>query len=205
MSLLVCDDHTMFLSALVEALQAQGHEVAAFTSEPTEIPALVELHRPSLVLLDVHMPGLSGIDLARRLREQGPRTAIVLLTASDEDWVRAAYDSRAVDGLVRKDGGLQALDATLRRVLAGDRCTSGWPLRTSPTRRSSPADLLTDREREVLRMLADGVSTPAMADRLGVSVHTVRSHVRNVLLKLGVHHRTKAAYVARELGLVPTP
>jgi DNA-binding NarL/FixJ family response regulator len=205
MSILVCDDHQMFLSALVEALESQGHEVAAYTPDPNRILELAELHHPALVLLDVHMPGMTGIELARRLREHDPRIAILLLTASTEDWVRAAFDARAVDGLVRKQSGLQALDAAIRRVLAGERTAVDWPLRTRPTTRTaSPLDDLTARERQVLSMLTEGASTTAMAERLCVSTNTVRSHVRSVLLKLGVHHRTKAAHAARELGLTAT-
>ena len=134
MSILVCDDHQMFLSALVEALESQGHEVAAYTPDPNRILELAALHHPALVLLDVQMPGMTGIELARRLREQDPRIAILLLTASTEDWVRAAFDARAVDGLVRKQSGLQALDAAIRRVLAGERTAVDWPLPDPPDR-----------------------------------------------------------------------
>ena len=147
---------------------------------------------------------MTGIEVARRLRERYPRIAILLLTASTEDWVRAAYDSRTVDGLVRKDCSLRALDAAIRRVLAGERTAADWPLETRPTTRTTPLDLLTTREREVLSMLVDGASTPSMAEHLGVSTNTVRSHVRSVLQKLDVHHRTKAAHAARELGLTAT-
>lgn len=200
MGLVVCDDHEMFLRALVDALDAVGHEVVASTADPEQLPALVERHRPRLVLLDVSLPGSDGVELAHRLRERHAGTAIVLLTGSTEQRVRQAYDGGGVDGLVSKAAGLRALDAALRRVLLGERVVVGWTSHAGPPRRTA-LDELTDREREVLMLLADGVSTVAMAEGLGVSVNTVRSHVRSVLQKLGVHHRGKAAHAAVELGL----
>ncbi|HEX5560732.1 MAG TPA: response regulator transcription factor [Nocardioidaceae bacterium] len=200
MSLVVCDDHEMFLRALVEALDAVGHRVLASTADPEELPVLVARHRPRLVLLDVSIPGSDGIELAHRLRDRHAGTAIVLLTGNTEERVRQAYDAGGVDGLVSKAAGLRALDTALQRVLAGERVVVGWTSHAGPPRRTA-LDQLTDRERQVLMLLADGASTAAMAERLGVSVNTVRSHVRNVLQKLGVHHRGKAAHAAVELGL----
>jgi len=202
MSLVLCDDHAMFLDALADALRGQGHRIAALTSDPQGLPGLVHLHDPRLVVLDVQLPDCSGVDLARQIRESDPGVLIVLLTGSVEDRVRAAYDSGTVDGLVHKGTALRSLDTALRRVLAGERVLVGWPAAVLPVRRTSQLDLLTEREREVLELISDGVPTAVMAQRLGVSVNTVRTHVRSVLHKLGVHHRTKAAHAAVELGLV---
>jgi DNA-binding NarL/FixJ family response regulator len=201
MSLVVCDDHEMFLAALVEALVSTGHEVAGSTADPSEVADLVRRHRPALVMLDVQLPGMSGVEVARRLRAVHPQVRIVLLTGSTEDWVREVYDSGAVDGLVNKASGVRVLDGAIRRVLEGERTIAGWPAAAPPTRRTNTLDLLTDREREVLTLLADGASTAAMAQSLGVSVNTVRTHVRNVFHKLGVHHRTMAAHAAFQQGL----
>jgi DNA-binding NarL/FixJ family response regulator len=86
--------------------------------------------------------------------------------------------------------------------VAGERVLVGWPAAVAPLRRTTDLDLLTDREREVLELITDGVPTAVMAQRLGVSVNTVRTHVRSVLHKLGVHQRAKAARAAVELGLL---
>lgn len=203
MSILVCDDHEMFLSALVETLEAHGHDVVAATADPAEVPRLVEQLRPDLVLLDVQLPGVSGIDLARQVRSLLPQAAVVLLTGSTEEPVRSAYDTRLVDGLVCKSSGVRVLESAIEQVLAGDRAIAGWPLETRPAR-TTPLDLLTQREREVLRLMADGATTAEMATLMGVSVNTVRTHVRNVLQKLGVRQRAKAAHAAVELGLAAT-
>jgi DNA-binding NarL/FixJ family response regulator len=203
MRLLVCDDQDMFLEALVDALVSRGHTVVAMTADPFEVPGLVGQHLPDLVLLDVRMPGSTGVDVARELRRRRKDTPVVLLTASREAWVREAFDTGLVDGLVSKESGIQTLDTALRRVLAGERTMAGChQAAMQPIRRATPLDLLTGREREVLTLMAGGSSTRAMATSLGVSDNTVRTHVRSVLHKLGVHHRTRAAHAAYELGLV---
>ena len=204
MRVVVCDDHEMFLDALVVALGSYGHEVVGAASAGPDLLALVETHQPDVVILDVQLQDASGIDLARRVRGTSPRTAVVLLTASTEACVRRAFDDRVVDGLVGKTCAIDALDLALRRVVAGQRTIVGWPPVTTTDRgQRRPADRLTDRELQVLRLITDGKSTSAMAAQLGVSVNTVRTHVRGVLQKLDVHHRAKAAIVAHELGLVP--
>jgi DNA-binding NarL/FixJ family response regulator len=200
MSLVLCDDHEMFLDALREALEASGLDVAAVTGDPTRLPALVASHRPSLVLLDVHLPGTTGVRLAESLRAEHPSLPLVLLTASREPWVRDAFDSGLVDGLIGKDNRIHVLEDAVRRVLAGEKVLVGW--RALPeVRRRTALDLLTPREREVLELLAAGATTRQMAEALAVSPNTVRTHVRGVLDKLGVHQRTKAACAAIELGL----
>lgn len=204
MSLLVCDDHRMFLDALVDALRAHGHHVAAASADPSRVPDLAEHHRPAVAVLDVQLPGTTGIELAARVRERSPATSVLLLTGSNDALVRHAYDSGVVDGLVDKCTGMPALEAAIRRLIDGERPVVGRVAEAlpQPRRRPTPLDLLTEREREVLMLITDGASTAAMADHLGVSVNTVRTHVRSVLQKLGVHHRTKAAHAAVELGLV---
>jgi two-component system nitrate/nitrite response regulator NarL len=202
MSLVVCDDHDMFLEALCWALEARGHRIDAATRDPAEVLTLVRRHDPDLVLLDVKLPGTTGIEIARELRDRQPNALVVLLTGATEEWVLRAFDTKLVDGLVSKESGIQALESALNRVLAGNRSLVGWTRRASNAPRpTTRLDLLTHREREVLTLISRGASTTAMAASLGVSPNTVRSHVRTVLHKLGVHHRAKAAHAAAELGL----
>lgn len=200
MSLVLCDDHEMFLDALREALDAAGLGVAAATCDPAELPALVAAHTPALVVVDVQLPGTTGVLVAEAIRAAHPSLRVALLTASHESWVRDAFDSGLVDGLISKDSRVQVLEDALRRVLAGERVLAGWQSRPE-VRRSTPLDLLTRRERQVLELLAAGATTRQMAEALGVSANTVRTHVRGVLDKLGVHQRTKAACAAIELGV----
>jgi DNA-binding NarL/FixJ family response regulator len=202
MRLLICDDHDMFLEALADALTALGHTLVAATSDPFEVPGLVGQHLPDLVLLDVQLPGTTGVQVAREVRRRRKQTPVVLLTASREEWIRRAFETGLVDGLVSKESGIGALDVALRRVLSGERTITGWRQSVTRSPRRTALDLLTDREREVLTLMAGGASTMAMAGSLGVSENTVRTHVRSVLHKLGVHGRARAAHAAFELGLV---
>lgn len=202
MRLVICDDHDMFLEALAEALTALGHTLVATTSDPFEVPGLVGQHLPDLVLLDVQLPGTTGVQVARELRRRRKDTPVVLLTGARDEWIRRAFETGLVDGLVSKESGIAALDVALRRVLAGERTITGWRQTATRSVRRTALDLLTDREREVLTLMADGSSTAAMATSLGVSENTVRTHVRSVLHKLGVHGRARAANTAFELGLV---
>ena len=205
MSLVICDDHEMFLDALRQALVGRSHEIAATTGDPTEVSQLVDQYAPSLALLDVHLPGLTGVDLARELRKRHRGIRIVLLTGSNEDWVHRAYQDRVVDGLIAKNTDVRTLDRNLRLVLGGERVLVGWSTSCAAAVRGATAvDRLTVRERQVLLLIADGETTDAIAGRLGVSTNTVRTYVAGVLRKLGVHQRTKAAHAAVQLGLVPS-
>jgi two-component system, NarL family, nitrate/nitrite response regulator NarL len=203
MTLVICDDHDMFVDALRDALECRGHHVAATTLDPAEVSALVTRHRPSLVLLDVQLPGMTGLELAAELRASHGDILIVLLTGSTEERVRQAYQTGLVDGLIAKSTDVRELDNALQRALRGERVLVGWsPAIPAVVRRTSPLERLTRREREVLALIADGETTEAIATRLGVSTNTVRTYVAGVLHKLGVHQRTKAAHAAVELGLL---
>jgi two-component system, NarL family, nitrate/nitrite response regulator NarL len=204
MTLVLCDDHAMFLEALAAALTAWHHDVVGLTTDPALLPALVAERRPDGCLLDVRLGDTSGIELAAQVRAASPGTVVVLLTGAREPEVDAAFDRGLVDGLVSKSCDAVVLDRAVRRALAGERVLEGWAWRPTPSPSASTRllALLTDREREVLLMIAQGASTSAMSAALGVSTNTVRTHVQSVLQKLQVHHRTKAARLAVELGLV---
>lgn len=195
MSILVCDHHTMFVHALVEALEANGHVVAAATTEPSVVPDLVDHHAPTVLLIGVQFPHTNGLDVVREVRRRGTDTIVVLLTGSTSTEVRRAFDTKLADALVSKCSGIAGLETALRAVLRGERTVVGWGP-TPRSRRRTPLDGLTPRERQVLALLAIGSSTTEIACRMEVSVNTVRTHVRSILLKLGVHHRTMAIQVA---------
>jgi DNA-binding NarL/FixJ family response regulator len=202
MRLMVCDDQWLFATALTTALIRRGHQVEA-TSEPEVLLDQVTRYHPDLCLLDGVLGAISGVEVAYRLRRVMPRPAVVLLTGSCDEQVWDAYSRGVLDGIVNKACTFGVLEDTIRRVAIGERVVEGWSAASDRTTESRPVvESLTGRELEVLRLVVQGLPTRTMATLLGVSTHTVRTHVQQVLRKLGVHGRGKVARAAVEAGLV---
>ena len=197
MRLVLCDDHDMFLDALMTALTGLGREIQAVSQHADEVVDLVVQHQPEVCLLDVMLGcGGSGLDAAVSIREQAPEVKVLLLTGAANDDVWDAYDRRVVDGVVNKVCDIDVLQTSISRVARGERVVEGWLRPLPPAGSREEADCLTERERQVLTFLVDGASTAMIAVELGISSNTVRSHVQNLLHKLGVHDRTKATRMA---------
>jgi DNA-binding NarL/FixJ family response regulator len=200
MRLAICDDQWLFASVLASALDRHGHELVITTDDPAELLDSAARLRPDLCVLDVLGPPTTA-ELGERLHELSAAPYVVLLADSRDDDAQYAYDRGFADGLVSKASGLQSLVRAIEAVAGGARVSESWP---SADRRRQPAvvDALTARELEVVRLVVRGYSTQQMADELGVSRHTIRTHVQQVLRKLGVHGRGKVARAAATAGLV---
>ena len=219
--LAIAEDHPVLRDRLVRQLAffdavdlvlvaESGDELlAAFdVRERTGAPA------PDVVLMDIEMPGTNGIDTTARLRERWPATEVLMLTVFEEEARIFAAIQAGASGYLLKDAGPDAVVQAVREVAAGGAPTSPLVARKllhyvqqredEATRRSTDNEALglTTREREVLDLLVDDVPEPRIADRLGVSPHTVRSHVKNLYGKLHVHSRAQAVRAAIERGLV---
>ncbi|MFY9914153.1 MAG: response regulator transcription factor [Nocardioidaceae bacterium] len=196
MRVILCDDHAMLLDALSHALELRGESVVATVGDPNQLLDVVRRETPDACFLDVAFESSSGLDVARALRQEHPAVRILLLTAWADEFVWAALDEGVVDGLVNKTCSVDSIHGALRRALNGERVTEGW--RRTPPIQSAPHVLerLTNRERQVLDLIVDGLDTGAMSRQLGVSENTVRTHVQGVLRKLSVHQRTKAVQIA---------
>lgn len=216
MRIVLCDDNRILSEALAVAMEAQGHQVVAIaTTAPGGLAAVAAL-QPEVVLLDLGFPDgaegpgagrAQGLDAARAMRQQHPDTAILVLSslADPETW--SAATKIGVAGFLRKDkcvseladalaviarGGV-VLDAGLRR---------GVSQRLPRRRRSHIPHSLTPREREVLRRIVAGQSSGQMADEMNITVGTLRTYVKNVLIKLGAHSRLHAAALATREDLL---
>jgi DNA-binding NarL/FixJ family response regulator len=200
MRLLLCDGHRMFVESLALALGMRGWTAVPVEDRTGLDEALVE-GCPDVVVVaeDNREPG-DGLELAHELRESVPDVRLLLLVGSDGPEARAAYDEGVVDGLVSKGCDLRTVQRAIGRLAEGDRVLEGLPVGDEQV--EAPVETLTQREREVLALLLDGEPTAVMARRLGVSVNTLRSHLRQVFRKLDVNCRTKAARVALDLGLL---
>ena len=202
MRLVLGDDHGMFLEALRSALTFLGHEIVAVSQDAEQVVELVSRYQPDVCVLDVAFPASSGLEAAETIRLQEPGVNLLLLTGSATPAVWEAYDSFVVDGIVNKTCDIEVLDTAIRQVEKGERAVEGWtrePSRLHPAH--TQLGRLTDRERQVLDFLVQGASTTKIATELGVSANTVRTHVQNVLHKLGVHGRGKAARLAVDSAL----
>jgi DNA-binding NarL/FixJ family response regulator len=170
--------------------------------------ALVAEHDPDVLLMDIRMPRLDGLAATRRLAEQGARTRVIVLTTFDtDDHVRLALAGGA-SGFLLKDVPADRLVAAVRAAAAGDAVLSGSAARrvaAELSTRRSPADArlleaLTDREREVLDLMAEGCSNAEIAARLVIGEGTVKTHVARILMKLGVRDRLQAVVLAHRAG-----
>jgi two-component system, NarL family, nitrate/nitrite response regulator NarL len=216
--LVLCDDHALLLDALQPALDRVGHTVVAVTSDPDAALEAVREHRPDVLLLDVGFPNDTGVRVVGDVLQTSPETKVVMLSAgSDPDVVSAAIDAGA-SGFIRKDHGIERVVRGLDRVMGGDIVVDPELLRAMVGRRRAPethdvrwlASFLTDREREVLSRIGAGQSTAEMAEAMGVTRSTARTHVQSVLQKLGVHTRLQAATAffgtpADRAALLPRP
>jgi DNA-binding NarL/FixJ family response regulator len=209
----LADDHPMYRYGLRAVLeQSESVEVVASAGDGEQLLRAVSEHRPDVVITDLSMPDLDGVEATRLLLKTQPDIAVLVLTMhEDDEHVFAALRAGARGYLVKGAGGEEIVRAVLA-VASGDAVYGGAVARRivaffagegqeSPTARAFPT--LTPRERDVLDQLAAGARNHEIARRLGMSDKTVRNHVSQVLLKLHVPDRTAAALRAREAGLRP--
>ena len=209
-SVFIVDKQEMVAEAMLRALASvPGMEPVGRAGTKAEaVVTLASLSRsmPDVVLIDHRLPDGSGLDLAARVVAAYPSTGVVLVTAEPDAAALAAALDAGCRGYLTKNARFESLISTIERVARGEVAISASMLqdlgRHLEPRRSRPADTLTDREREVLRMLARGASTSEIVSALSLSAHTVRTHVRNILHKLNAHSRLQAVSTARQLDLI---
>jgi DNA-binding NarL/FixJ family response regulator len=199
----VADDHPAMLAAVAEILVRSGFEVVGQARDGAAALALIEQHQPRIGLVDVRMPRLTGIEVASRAALSAPETAIVFYTAfGDRALLSEALDAGA-RGFVLKEAPLGDLVRAVERVAAGeayvDPVLAGVLVASQLTDRL-PA--LTQREREVLRLLADGLANEEIGKRLHISPETVRTHVRKAMAKLEADTRTQAVATALRQSII---
>jgi two-component system, NarL family, nitrate/nitrite response regulator NarL len=198
--LVIGDDHVVFLDALAAVLVQQGYAVTIAGTVSETIEA-VTLWQPDICLVDRHFAGEDSIETIGSMIAASPATKVLVVSADpDTDGIMAALSAGA-SGFLHKTRGVTALTAAIGRVLRGE-VVVDVPRAKG---RSRPPDLddahrlaahLTEREREILGLLVEGLDTAAIARKLTVSRTTVRTHVQSVLNKLGVHSRLEAASFA---------
>jgi DNA-binding NarL/FixJ family response regulator len=207
--IVVADDHPMFRAGVVASLAAQPDiEVVGEGASAAEALRLVEQHSPDVALLDIAMPG-GGLTAARDITALSPATRVVMLTVSeDEDDLLAAMKAGA-SGYVLKGAAASELVNVLRTVNAGEVYVApglAWGLLREMSRpKSAPLDELSAREREVLELVAAGLSNQEIGDRLSLAEKTIKHYMTSILSKLRVRSRVEAALLAYREGMAPPP
>jgi DNA-binding NarL/FixJ family response regulator len=210
MKVIICDDQAIVRDGLEMLLKLEPDiQVVGVASDGAEAVEMVARRTPDLVLMDLKMPILNGIEATRQIRAKYPAVKVLVLTTYDDDeWVFDAIQAGASGYLLKdtpRDGVIMAIRGTVAGKTYVDPSVAGKVLRQASSHQTQPKTLITDklteREIEVLHLIAKGLSNSDIAERLFLSEGTVRNHVSAILAKLGVSDRTQAAVIAIQHGL----
>ncbi|HEX2381252.1 MAG TPA: response regulator transcription factor [Acidimicrobiales bacterium] len=206
---LICDDHALFRRGLVMVLESEdGIEVVAEAEDGEEAIRRAQDAAPDVVLMDVRMPRMSGIDATRAISETAPAAKVLMLTVSDEEEDLYEAVKAGATGYLLKEISIEEVANAIRAVVTGQslispsmasKLLSEFNNLARQAQQKVVAPKLTDRELQVLKLVAQGMSNREAAETLFISENTVKNHVRNILEKLHLHSRMEAVvYAVRE-------
>lgn len=201
---LLADDHTMVRQSMRRSMEAEGFEILGEAADGEQAVRLAAELSPDVVLMDVSMPVLDGVEATRQIRSREPAPQIVMLTMhADADVVRRALKAGAV-GYLTKDCDIGEVVEAVRLAAAGDGAVSPG-LAAALLREASSADAgagVSAREVEVLQLIAEGASPPEVAQALFISVKTVKNHLSSIYEKLEARDRTQAVLKGLRMGII---
>jgi NarL family two-component system response regulator LiaR len=204
--ILLVDDHNVVRSGLAKFLMVNKDlKLVAEASDGAEAIQMASLHKPDVILMDLMMPGTDGITATREIHKKFPQIKIIALTSfADQNMVQGALQAGAI-GYLQKNVTAKELGNAIRSACAGKMILSPeatQALAQSVAQPQIPGEQLTERERDVLKGMVDGLNNNEIAERLVVSLGTVKFHISNIFHKLGVDSRVEAVKLAIEQKLV---
>ena len=209
-TVMIVDDHEMVRRGACSYLEAQPDiSVVAQAGSGEEAVRLAQEHIPDVVLMDLVMPGMDGVEATRKVKNASPRTQIIILTSFHQDeYIFPALQAGAISYLLKDVKAAELLEA-IRRAAQGEATLHPKiaarvikTFRDLENEEASPFTALTEREMEVLKLIAKGYSNERIAEQLVISLGTVKGHVSNILSKLHLVDRTQAAVYAWQKGVV---
>lgn len=208
---LLADDHRLIRAGIRALLEQLGNvEVVAEAANGREALELADKHRPDVVLMDIAMPELNGLEATERLKKQFPRMRVLLLSMhADEAYVSQALAAGA-DGYILKNAGVVELELAIQAAARGESYLSPAVAKKVISGRAGPHmaragwQRLTPRQREILQAIAEGSSTKAIAAKLGLSVKTVETHRAKLMERLDIHDVAGLVRYAIRVGLITT-
>jgi DNA-binding NarL/FixJ family response regulator len=193
---LIVDDHEVVRQGLRLSLSRASHiRVVGEASDGEQAVALVERRKPNIVIMDVRMPGMDGLEATKLISKQTPETAVLIFTAFSERSLLARGMESGAKGYILKEAPHETLLKAIDKLAAGESYIDP-ELMPAFLSGKEGTDMLTAREREILQLLADGMSNADVAAKLFISQETVKSHVRHILTKLEADTRTHAVAIA---------
>ena len=216
---LIADDHALVREALRRGLESAGCTVVGEASDGTEAVELAAMHCPDVVLMDISMPTMSGIQATRKIRASHPEVAVIMLSMYADDSALSAARVAGAAGFLVKDSTTDQIVASIDRLMAGHDVfpamedvqspraggALSWPPAAASVTGTGAGEHnapLTKREEELLRVLATGVSLTEAAGLLYISVKTVKNHLSSIYQKLACHDRAQAVLLAARMGIV---
>lgn len=207
-TVVIVDDHQLLVDALSDTLaDTEDIDVVGVAASLSEALPLITDRKPDIALVDHRLRDSDGATATRRIRKALPSCSVLLMSAAEPATMLADAMEAGIAGFVHKSRGMDALVESLQTIASGGTVFEAADLEAAMRKLGAGggADLLTDRESEVLQLLAQGRNTEVIADTLTLSHHTVRNHVRHVLEKLDAHSQLEAVAIGLRRGLVQPP